>query len=388
MGKERVTDGRSHGHTGMENAAGCDARATTSGSGPTGPGSDTGPSTTSTTTTSSEPGPTGPVNLWQDQSNAKTRSTTVDEDASITRTGTFRAATRENQTSPEGFSSTNGSGKLEAPSSPGSNRLLLPDPKIVDSRMEYFRKAIARGRQRRRAGRPQQHRRGPTDLRGIIRLGGYLILLLALDPNPATDSLLINRTLALLHLSPTNVTMISETKKWSSTPWGNMLPMYHSSMPEIRMPFKHIPKRIHVARSTIEQARRKANGSENFSSSTVAALEAMEVPIDFAQVRYEDILKKLPEHDASDGLVDEHGRYKRFDPVTAAIGVGTSIIGWVFRVFQSQRDTRNQGRSPKSPGQHLQADGQPETAVCHDPKASGDPCQPQSVAPPKLPTME
>ena len=62
----------------------------------------------------------------------------------------------------------------------------------------------------------------------------------------------------------------------------------------------------------------------------------MEVPIDFAQVRYEDILKKLPEHDASDGLVDEHGRYKRFDPVTAAIGVGTSIIGWVFEYFKAK----------------------------------------------------
>ena len=91
------------------------------------------------------------------------------------------------------------------------------------------------------------------------------------------------------------------------------------------MPFKHILKRIHIAQYMINQARRKANGSENFSSSTVAALEAMEVPIDFAQVRY--ILKKLPEQDASNSLVDEHGRYKRFDPVTGAIGVGTSIIG-------------------------------------------------------------
>ena len=76
---------------------------------------------------------------------------------------------------------------------------------------------------------------------------------------------------------------------------------------KIRMPFKHIPKRIHIARHTVDQARRKANGSENFSSSTIAALEAMEVPIDFAQVRYEDILKKLPEQDASNSLVDEHG---------------------------------------------------------------------------------
>ena len=78
---------------------------------------------------------------------------------------------------------------------------------------------------------------------------------------------------------------------------------------EIRMPFKLIPKRIHVARYTIQEARHKANGSENFSSSTIAALEAMTVPIDFAQVRYEDILKKLPVQDASQSLVDEHGRY-------------------------------------------------------------------------------
>ena len=55
---------------------------------------------------------------------------------------------------------------------------------------------------------------------------------------------------------------------------------------EIRMPFKHIPKRIHIARYTIKEARHKANGSENFRSSTIAALEAMAVPIDFAQVRY------------------------------------------------------------------------------------------------------
>ena len=102
------------------------------------------------------------------------------------------------------------------------------------------------------------------------------------------------------------------------------------------MPFKHIPLRIHKARKTIEEARRKANGSDNFSSSTIAALEAMEVPIDFAQVRYEDILKKLPEHDAADGLKDEQGRYKRFDPITAAIGVGTSIIGWVFEYFKAK----------------------------------------------------
>ena len=71
------------------------------------------------------------------------------------------------------------------------------------------------------------------------------------------------------------------------------------------MPFKHIHKRIHVARYTIEEARHKTNGSENFSSSTIAVLEAMSVPINFAQVWYEDILKKLLEQDASQSLVDE-----------------------------------------------------------------------------------
>ena len=105
---------------------------------------------------------------------------------------------------------------------------------------------------------------------------------------------------------------------------------------EIRMPFKHIPQRVHIARYTIEEFRRKANASENFSSSTIAALEAMSGPIEFAQVRYEDILKKLPEQDASQSLVDDHGRYKRFEPVIAAIGVGTLIIGWVFEYFKAK----------------------------------------------------
>ena len=336
MGKECDTDWRSHGHTGMENTAGCDARAITGGSGPTGPSGSTSPSTAATAATGSEPGSTGPVNLRQDQSNPETRPATFDKDAPIPRTGTIRATTRENQTSSESVSSTSGSGKLKAPSSPGSNRRFIPDPKIVDSRMEYFRKAIARGRQRRRAGRPQQHRRGPTDLRGIIRLGGYLILLLAAGSEPShgfpSDQPDSRAPPPFAYERNHDL----RNQKVVFNPVGQYATDVSFIHAEIRMPFKHIPKRIHVARSTIEQARRKANGSENFSSSTVAALEAMEVPIDFAQVRYEDILKKLPEHDASDGLVDEHGRYKRFDPVTAAIGVGTSIIGWVFEYFKAK----------------------------------------------------
>ena len=46
---------------------------------------------------------------------------------------------------------------------------------------------------------------------------------------------------------------------------------------EIRMPFKHIPKQIQQARSTIQEARDRANGSANFHYSTIAALEAMSI---------------------------------------------------------------------------------------------------------------
>ena len=73
------------------------------------------------------------------------------------------------------------------------------------------------------------------------------------------------------------------------------------------MPFKHIHKRIHIAKTTFKNARLKANGSENYSSSIIAALEAMSVPTEFSEVQYNNILKKLPEQVASQSLVDEHG---------------------------------------------------------------------------------
>ena len=62
----------------------------------------------------------------------------------------------------------------------------------------------------------------------------------------------------------------------------------------------------------------------------------MSVPTEFSEVQYNNILKKLPEQVASQSLVDEHGWYKWFDPGTAASGVGTLIIEWVFEYFKTK----------------------------------------------------
>ena len=51
----------------------------------------------------------------------------------------------------------------------------------------------------------------------------------------------------------------------------------------------------------------------------------------------EEILQKLPEQDASEALSDARGRYKRFfDPISIAVGVGSSILGWVFDFFKAK----------------------------------------------------
>ena len=50
-----------------------------------------------------------------------------------------------------------------------------------------------------------------------------------------------------------------------------------------------------------------------------------------------EILQKLPEQDITAALTDDKGRYKRFlDPVSIAIRVGSSILGWVFNFFRAQ----------------------------------------------------
>ena len=50
-----------------------------------------------------------------------------------------------------------------------------------------------------------------------------------------------------------------------------------------------------------------------------------------------EILQKLPEQDATEALTDQGGRYKRFfDPVSIAVGVGSSILGWVFDFFRAK----------------------------------------------------
>ena len=50
-----------------------------------------------------------------------------------------------------------------------------------------------------------------------------------------------------------------------------------------------------------------------------------------------EILQKLPEQDALEALSDARGCYKRFfDPVSIAVGVGSSILGWAFDFFKAK----------------------------------------------------
>ena len=48
-----------------------------------------------------------------------------------------------------------------------------------------------------------------------------------------------------------------------------------------------------------DQPDHKAVNTTCFRTSTIAALEAMEVPIEFAEVRFKDVLKKLAEQTVS-----------------------------------------------------------------------------------------
>ena len=49
----------------------------------------------------------------------------------------------------------------------------------------------------------------------------------------------------------------------------------------------------------------------------------------------EEILQK---HDATEALSDDLGRFKRFlDPISIAVGVGSSILRWVFDFFRAQK---------------------------------------------------
>lgn len=90
------------------------------------------------------------------------------------------------------------------------------------------------------------------------------------------------------------------------------------------------------ARALIQEPRDHVNTS-NFRTSTILALERMEVPIEFAEMRYHNILEKLPEQSSSQSLSDYKGRFKRFiEPITAAFGVGASIIGWFFEFFKAK----------------------------------------------------
>ena len=77
-------------------------------------------------------------------------------------------------------------GKLGALSSPNSAKgELIPDPETLEHRMVRIWKAIIRGHQQ-RAHEHSQHRR-PTPLRlwGVLQLGEYIVLLLAMGSSPS-----------------------------------------------------------------------------------------------------------------------------------------------------------------------------------------------------------
>ena len=63
----------------------------------------------------------------------------------------------------------------------------------------------------------------------------------------------------------------------------------------------------------------------------------MRAPIQYAQIRTEEIVQKLPEQDATEALTDDLGQFKRFlDPISIAVGGGSSILSWVFDFFRAQ----------------------------------------------------
>jgi hypothetical protein len=104
---------------------------------------------------------------------------------------------------------------------------------------------------------------------------------------------------------------------------------------EIRVPFKHIQKHITEAMQMMLALLEHVKGTK-FEESTASALSYMQVPILFAQRRYNEVLRKLPEHDVTGTLTHEPGRFRRLDPITAAVTAGTSILGWVFEFFKAK----------------------------------------------------
>ena len=109
----------------------------------------------------------------------------------------------------------------------------------------------------------------------------------------------------------------------------------------------------------------------------------MRAPIQYTQIRMEEILQKLPDLEATKVLSEDLGRFKRFlDPIYIAVVVGSSILGWVFNFFRApdvkclwQERTRLQDIILLS----LQVVRQPKDPVCYRGQASPDPGQPHCI---------
>ena len=257
MGKEHATDRKSHWDPGMEDTALRHAGSDTSSTSSASPSSRTSASSTTTTTGS---GSTSPLDLGPGNPDATTDpppSTRTFRSQGPAPFGLLPAISRSHSQL-----GTEGSGKLDAPNSPSSTRLILTDPKIVDSRMEYLRKAITRGRQRRASG-PQQHQRGPTDFRGVFRFGGFLTLLLAAGSKPShghlSDQPDSRAPLPFAYERSHDI----RNQKVVFNPVGQYATDVSFIHAKIRMPFKHIIKvRYVIAHSKILALQAGTNSSE------------------------------------------------------------------------------------------------------------------------------
>lgn len=105
---------------------------------------------------------------------------------------------------------------------------------------------------------------------------------------------------------------------------------------EIPVPYSYIELLINQTEDFINQLHLHVEGSI-YQASTRNGLEYMRAPVQYARIWLNKILQKLPEQDSTAALINDKGRYKRFlDPVSIAIGVGSSIMGWVFDFFRAQ----------------------------------------------------
>ena len=89
-------------------------------------------------------------------------------------------------------------------------------------------------------------------------------------------------------------------------PYGQYAADVTSIHAKIWVPFEHFPKCLNQAKDLMKTLHNHMECSQ-LQTSTIAALEFMQVPIQFTRVWFEDVLKKLPEQDAAQALTDDQG---------------------------------------------------------------------------------